>query len=71
MNVDKYCEDGLMFDVIYEMKTNATAINHFIFPIDYTEEKVQEILINEPYKINVKNVVESNYVLKVKPEFSK
>lgn len=64
MNVDKYCEDGLLFDVVYSMSTGEKAISKFMFPIDYTPEQVHEELVQAPHNINVHSVHEVAYVLK-------
>lgn len=66
MNVDKYCEDGLLFDVFYNIKGKDQGISKFMFSIYDTEESVKEILSLAPYNIDVTEVAEIGYVLKLK-----
>lgn len=69
MEIDKYCDDGLLFTVLYQMESGHDGISHFMFPIDYTEAQVKETLTNDPYNIKVSGVFEESYVLKMKPKY--
>lgn len=70
MNVDKYCEDGLVFSIVYEMNNGMSGMSHFMFPIDYTVEQVQSVLTQEPHNLKILEVYEGNYVLKMNSAFS-
>lgn len=69
MNIDKYCEDGLLFDVMYTMKSGDKAISKFMFPIDYTQEQVKEKLSNAPHHLTIVDVHEIGYVLRPNEAF--
>lgn len=71
MNVDKYCEDGLLFDVVYKMEMGNTAISKFMFPIDYTKEDVEKELMAAPHNLNIVSVHEIGYILKLKEQVVK
>lgn len=69
MNIDKYCEDGLIFEVQYTMDSGSEGISKFLFPIDYTDEMVKEHLSNPPHSIKIISVSETGYALKMKQQF--
>lgn len=66
MQVDRYCEDGLLFDVVYLSKYQEQGFSRYMFSINDTEESVKKILISAPYYIDVIEVSESGYILKLK-----
>lgn len=68
MKVDKYCEDGILFDVYYWKDNKVLKISKIGFSIDYSEEKVKEYLSAAPHCLNVEEVVEVGYYIKVKEE---
>lgn len=71
MNVERYFDDGILFDVIYLTQSGAEGISYYLFPIDYSEKQVKNTLKNNPYNVNVLHVFESRYVLKIKSEYIK
>lgn len=69
MNVDKYCDVGLIFEVQYKMNNGSTGISKFLFPIDYTDEMVAEQLSNPPHSIDIVHISESGYALQIRNQF--
>lgn len=69
VKVDKYFEDGTIFDVCYQMETGACLVTHMMFPIDYTEARVKACLQEPPYHLKVIEVTERSYALKMKSAF--
>ncbi|WEG73580.1 hypothetical protein [Vagococcus intermedius] len=68
MKVDKYCEDGILFDVYYRKDNKIAKIKNIGFSIDYSEETVKAYLSAAPHCLDVKEVVEIGYYVKVKDE---
>lgn len=64
MSISDYCEEGLLFEVLYYLDSGVEAYSLFLFSIDHDTEDVKEILSKEPYGIHVLSVCERGYVLK-------
>lgn len=65
MAVDKFVEEGIVFDVVYKMQSGGHGISHFMLPKEYDEEQVKSCLEKEPNNINVVSVAKRMTVIKI------
>ncbi|QIL46846.1 hypothetical protein G7081_07065 [Vagococcus coleopterorum] len=67
MNVSKYCDDYLLFDVHCEINQFPNnVVRQYLFPIGYTEKDVQKALSDEKFNLKITHIEESGYALKLK-----
>lgn len=66
MEIDKYFEDGLLFEVWYRTSSTIEMTRIFMFSIDETEQSVEKILSSDPYNMDILLVYETDYVLKLR-----